>query len=50
MKNLLTPLFIIAFVLISCKNETEKQTPKVVVPFYQVANQQQNQNHQQDGS
>ncbi|HEU4790788.1 MAG TPA: hypothetical protein VFS71_13970, partial [Flavobacterium sp.] len=43
MKNLLTPLFIIAFVLISCKNEAENQTPKVVVPFYQVANQQQNQ-------
>jgi hypothetical protein len=43
MKNLFTPLFIIAFVLISCKNETENQPPKVVVPFYQVANQQQNQ-------
>ncbi|MDR6844567.1 hypothetical protein [Flavobacterium granuli] len=43
MKNLLTPLFIIAFVLISCKNETENQTPKVVVPFTQVANAQTNQ-------
>jgi hypothetical protein len=43
MKNLFTPLFIIAFVLISCKNEAENQPPKVVVPFYQVANQQQNQ-------
>jgi hypothetical protein len=43
MKNLITPLFIIAFVLISCKNETENQPPKAVVPFYQVANQQQNQ-------
>ncbi|WP_269222636.1 hypothetical protein [Flavobacterium sp. IMCC34518] len=43
MKNLFTPLFIIAFVLISCKNEAENQAPKVVVPFYQVANQQQNQ-------
>jgi hypothetical protein len=43
MKNLFTPLFIIAFVLISCKNEAENQSPKVVVPFYQVANQQQNQ-------
>ena len=43
MKNLLTPLFLIAFVLISCKNEAENQTPKVVVPFYQVANTQTNQ-------
>ena len=43
MKNVLTTLFIIAFVLISCKNEAENQTPKVVVPFYQVGNQQQNQ-------
>lgn len=43
MKNLLTPLFIIAFVLISCKNETETQKPKVVVPFTQVANTQANQ-------
>lgn len=43
MKNLLTPLFIIAFALISCKNEAENQTSKIVVPFYQVANQQQNQ-------
>jgi hypothetical protein len=43
MKNLSTPLFIIAIVLISCKNETENQPPKAVVPFYQVANQQQNQ-------
>lgn len=43
MKILLTTLSIIAFVLISCKNEAEKQTPKVVVPFYQVGNQQQNQ-------
>jgi len=43
MKNLFTPLFIIAFVLISCKNEAENQPPKAVVPFYQVANQQQNQ-------
>jgi hypothetical protein len=43
MKNLLTPLFIIPFILISCKNEAESQPPKVVVPFYQVANQQQNQ-------
>src|SRR6187551_1917643 len=39
MKNILTPLSIIAIAFISCKNE-EKQTPKVVVPFYQVANQQ----------
>ena len=39
MKNILAPLSIIAFAFISCKNE-EKQTPKVVVPFYQVANQQ----------
>jgi hypothetical protein len=43
MKNLTTLLFIIPFVLTSCKNEAENQTPKVVVPFYQVANQQQNQ-------
>jgi hypothetical protein len=43
MKNLLATLSIIAFVFISCKNEAEKQTPKVVVPFYQVGNQQQNQ-------
>lgn len=43
MKNLLTPLFIIAFVLISCKNETENQTSKVIVPFTQVANPQVNQ-------
>lgn len=43
MKNLLTPLFIIAFILISCKNEAENQTHKVVVPFYQVANTQANQ-------
>ena len=43
MKNLLTSLFIIAFVLISCKNEAENQTPKVVVPFYQAANTQANQ-------
>jgi hypothetical protein len=43
MKNLLTPLFIIAFVLISCKNEAENQTPKVIVPFTQVANTQANQ-------
>jgi hypothetical protein len=43
MKNLTTLLFIIPFVLTSCKKEAENQTPKVVVPFYQVANQQQNQ-------
>lgn len=43
MKNILTPLSLIAIAFISCKNEVEKQTPKVVVPFYQVANQQQNQ-------
>lgn len=43
MKNLLTPLFIIAFVLISCKNEAENQAPKVVVPFTQLANPQANQ-------
>jgi hypothetical protein len=43
MKNLLTPLFIIPIVLISCKNEAENQPQKAVVPFYQVANQQQNQ-------
>jgi hypothetical protein len=43
MKKNLTFLFIITFALISCKNEAENQTPKVVVPFYQVANQQQNQ-------
>lgn len=43
MKNLLTLLFIIAFVLISCKNEAENQTPKVIVPFTQVANTQANQ-------
>jgi hypothetical protein len=46
MKNLLAFLFIIAFVLTSCKNEAETKEnaiPKVVVPFYQVANQQQNQ-------
>lgn len=43
MKNLLTPLFIIAFVLISCKNEAENKPPKVVVPFTQLANQQENQ-------
>jgi len=43
MKNLLTPLSIIAFAFISCKNEAETKTPKVVVPFYQVTNQQQNQ-------
>jgi hypothetical protein len=43
MKNLTTLLFIIPFALTSCKNEAENQTPKVVVPFYQVANQQQNQ-------
>lgn len=42
MKNILTPLSIIAIAFLSCKNE-EKQTPKVVVPFYQVTNQQQNQ-------
>ncbi|WP_414655987.1 hypothetical protein, partial [Flavobacterium sp.] len=36
-------LFIIAFVLISCKNEAENQTPKVVVPFTQLANTQANQ-------
>jgi hypothetical protein len=43
MKNLFTPLFIIAFVFISCKKEPEIQPNKPVIPFYQVANQQQNQ-------
>ncbi|PWA09172.1 hypothetical protein [Flavobacterium laiguense] len=46
MKNLITLLFITALALTSCKKETETKEnaiPKVVVPFYQVANQQQNQ-------
>jgi hypothetical protein len=43
MKKFLTSVFIITLALVSCKNEAENQTPKVVVPFYQVANQQQNQ-------
>lgn len=43
MKNILTPLTFVAIAFISCKNETETQPPKAVVPFYQVANQQQNQ-------
>jgi hypothetical protein len=42
MKNILTPLTFIAIAFVSCKKEVET-TPKVVVPFYQVANQQQNQ-------
>jgi hypothetical protein len=42
MKNIITLLFITAFALTSCKKEDETK-PKVVVPFYQVANQQQNQ-------
>ena len=40
MKKIITVLFIITFSLISCKNEAESTVPKVVVPFYQVANQQ----------
>jgi hypothetical protein len=46
MKNLTTLLFIIPFVLTSCKNEAETKEstiPKVVVPFTQVAIPQQNQ-------
>ena len=46
MKKIVTVLSIITFSLISCKNEaetTENTIPKVVVPFYQVASQQQNQ-------
>jgi hypothetical protein len=43
MKKIATVLSIITFSLISCKNEAESTAPKVVVPFYQVANQQQNQ-------
>lgn len=41
MKNSLTPILLIAVVLISCKNEAENQTPKAVVPFYQMNTQQQ---------
>lgn len=40
MKKIVTVLFIITFSFISCKNEAESTVPKVVVPFYQVANQQ----------
>ncbi|WP_264564573.1 hypothetical protein [Flavobacterium sp. N3904] len=43
MKKIVTILSIITCSLIACKNEAENQPPKVVVPFYQVANQQQNQ-------
>jgi hypothetical protein len=43
MKNLFTPLFIIAFVFVSCQNEPKNQPTQTVIPFYQVANQQQNQ-------
>jgi len=43
MKKVISLLSIIVIALTSCKKEVENQTPKVVVPFYQVANQQQNQ-------
>jgi hypothetical protein len=43
MKKLAALLFIIPFALTSCKDEAEKQTPKVVVPFYQIDNAQGNQ-------
>ena len=42
MKKILTFLSVITFSLISCKNEAEtKEIQKVIVPFYQVNNQQQ---------
>jgi|GEM_PF-136957 len=42
MKKTVTLLSVITFSFFSCKNEAEtKEIPKVVVPFYQVANQQQ---------